>query len=186
MDFKADCDFFNLVFKFKELLEEFNKIHNLSNYKDINKVALDSINSLKILDFYPKNCIDIGSGSGIPAIFLSFILKNTNFYLFEPNNKKASFLTYVKINLDLKNVFIYKNKIEEEKNLKADLITSRAVMKTKELIKISKNVIKNDTKMLLFKGSSYKDEVDGLNYSVLNSANRNYLLIKDLLCLEKY
>ncbi|EDO7881963.1 16S rRNA (guanine(527)-N(7))-methyltransferase RsmG, partial [Campylobacter coli] len=74
---------------YKEILNKFNRIHNLTQLKNIDENILDSIEILKYFDFSKaKNIVDIGSGAGFPAIFLAFILPS-NFHLFEPNPKKA-------------------------------------------------------------------------------------------------
>ncbi len=57
---------------YKEILNKFNRIHNLTQLKNIDENILDSIEILKYFDFSKaKNIVDIGSGAGFPAIFFS-------------------------------------------------------------------------------------------------------------------
>lgn len=173
-NFYENCD------KFKEILAKFNKIHSFTTYKNIDDVIEDSIKPLEFLDFYPKNAIDIGSGAGFPAIFLAMVLKNCNWNLYEPHQKKSSFLNYTKVALNLNNVMVYAAKIEDCKKFRADFITSRAVMKTKDLLKICNGFYDENTKFLFYKGSSVEDEIDGLNAKILNDGVRNYLFMEEI------
>lgn len=167
---------------YKELFLKYNKIHNISNYKDINPQLIDS---LKILDFYDfkacKNIVDIGSGAGFPALFLAFVLKKSNIYLVEANKKKSAFLMLAKSRLKIENIKIIPKKIQDfELDFKVDLISSRALMKSKELIFLCDHIIDENTKMLLYKGSNVKAELEGLKYKIFSYNNRNYVLLENL------
>lgn len=172
-DFRQNCD------KFAQILKDFNKIHSLTNYKpsEFNKILQDSIAPIKFLSTYPKSAIDIGSGAGFPAIFLSFILKDCQFTLFEPNPKKSSFLTYLKVMLNLQNVKVVGKKIEKTPKFIADLITSRALMKSEDLLKLCAGFYDEKSEILLYKGSSVKDELNEINAKIFSDNNRNYILI---------
>ncbi|MCR4941348.1 MAG: 16S rRNA (guanine(527)-N(7))-methyltransferase RsmG [Campylobacter sp.] len=166
---------------YKEILNKFNKIHNLTRYEDIDSQINDSIAGLEILgDFAPKTAIDVGSGAGFPAIFLALKMPNCKWYLFEPNSKKASFLSYAKIHLDLQNVKVYAKKIQDQNKFVADLITSRALAKTSDLLEICKGFYNEDSKILLYKGSSVLEELQGLNAKIFNKNNRNFVLLENL------
>lgn len=172
-------DFKEKIDNFSEILSSFNKIHNLTNYKNLDFVIKDSLDGLKFITNSPKIAIDIGSGAGFPAIFLALALKDCKWHLFEPNHKKSAFLTYVKINLKLENVIIHPKKIEDEVKFKADLITSRAVMKTYKILEISNGFYDKKTLFLLYKGSSVEDEVKNLkNYKLQKYENRVFLTFK--------
>lgn len=186
MNFQIDQNFQELLEKYDKNLKKFNQIHSLTKYENLNLIANDSIKALEFLDFYPKVAIDVGSGAGFPGIFLAIILKQCQWHLFEPNAKKASFLSYLKIDLGLKNVEIHRKKLQEDMPFIADLITSRALMKTKDLIKISKGFYDEKTSMLLYKGSSYESEIDRLDAKVFkgDDENRNYIIVRNLKCLQ--
>ena len=55
-------------------------------------------------------------------------------------NKKSFFLNFVKTSLKLDNLTVLCNRVEEVKDLKVDLITSRAVTNTSLLLDITKNI----------------------------------------------
>lgn len=183
VNFLETCDiktFENKVQVYKNLLEKFNHIHNLTRFKNIDENIVDS---LKILDFkdlnFAKNIVDVGSGAGFPAVFLAFILK-AEFYLFEPNAKKAAFLRAVKIECELENLHIFKQKIEECKpEFKAELITSRALMSIKCLMNLCKKLCYEKSVFILWKGSEvYKELKDFKDYELYENALRKYCILK--------
>lgn len=166
---------------YKEILNKFNRIHNLTQLKNIDENILDSIEILKYFDFSKaKNIVDIGSGAGFPAIFLAFILPS-NFHLFKPNPKKAAFLRNIKIECNLTNLTVYKEKVENYKSsFKADIITSRALMDVKPLIKLCLNISDQKTIFILWKGSEIFDEVEGLkDYDIFENGLRRYCVLKN-------
>ncbi|MBK1971087.1 16S rRNA (guanine(527)-N(7))-methyltransferase RsmG [Campylobacter sp. 2018MI35] len=186
LDFLKEYDiknFENKIQIYKNLLNKYNRIHNLTQFKTIDENIIDS---LKILDFkdlnFAKNIIDIGSGAGFPAIFLAFVLKS-QFYLFEPNAKKAAFLRNVKIECKLDNVFIVKEKIQDYKSqLTADIITSRAFSDISSLIKLCRNFYNEHTLFLLYKGSKVYEECKILKeYEIIERDFRKYCLFKGIL-----
>lgn len=174
--------FWESVAKFDEVLKKFNKIHSLTNYKDIKPVALDSIEPIKFLGFEPKVCVDVGSGAGFPAIFLAMILRECEFHLYEPIAKKSSFLSYAALSLNLQNITVHSGKIENCDKIKADLITSRALMKTADLIKICQGFYDEETTFLLYKGSNAKFEIEELkcDKQIYCQNERNYVILKGL------
>ncbi|MBM0637344.1 16S rRNA (guanine(527)-N(7))-methyltransferase RsmG [Campylobacter sp. VicNov18] len=165
---------------YKDILKKFNRIHNLTQLKNIDENILDSV---KILDFYDfsqaKNIVDIGSGAGFPAVFLAFLLKN-DFHLFEPNAKKAAFLRSIKIECKLDHLNIYKEKIQDYKDLlQADIITSRALMDIKPLLEICKKIHYKNTVFILWKGSKIHKELQDIkNYKIFENNLRKYCILK--------
>ena len=169
------AEFDEKVKAYAQIFAKFNKVHSLSNYKDISEQVLDSIRPLEIFDLSAKTAIDVGSGAGFPAIFLALAMPRTKWHLFEPIAKKSSFLSYAKIELGLQNLEVHSQKIELADKFTADLITSRALSKTKELIKICDGFYDEKTKFLIYKGSSVMDEISGIDAQIYNKKNRNYI-----------
>ena len=128
---------------YAQIFAKFNKVHSLSNYKDISEQVLDSIKPLEIFDLSAKTAIDVGSGAGFPAIFLALAMPRTKWQLSD--------------------------------KFTADLITSRALSKTKELIKICEGFYDENTKFLIYKGSSVMEEISGIDAQIYNEKNRNYI-----------
>ncbi|EHG9255483.1 16S rRNA (guanine(527)-N(7))-methyltransferase RsmG [Campylobacter upsaliensis] len=157
---------------YKNLLKKFNQIHNLTQLKNIDENIQDSIEILNFIDLTKaQNIADIG----FPAIFLSFLL-DSRFYLFEPNAKKSAFLRSVKVECELKNLTIFKEKAQNHKaQFKADFITSRALMKAKDLIQICRFLSDENTTFILYKGSEAQKEMQGFkDYQIYENKWRKY------------
>ncbi len=161
---------------FKELLNRWNKIHNLTNHKNIDSVIADSVFPILSGDGvsqnykYIKTAIDIGSGAGFPAIFLAILMEGTQFFLFEPAYKKASFLSVVISELKLKNVKVCPQKIQlHNPKFRADLITSRALMSALNIAKIAAGFYNKNTQFLLYKGSGANAEASELKSHFKNA-----------------
>lgn len=206
-------EFWDFVHIYEQNLIKFNQIHNLTNYKSLKSVAIDSVEMLENLAKFIQStsnlnatnelnlnapnqsnlsqippfdkikiCVDVGSGAGFPAVFLSFVLKDCEFHLFEPIMKKASFLSFVKINLNLKNIIIHPQKIQNSPKFTANLITSRALMKTSDLIQICSGFYDKNSIFALYKGQNAKDEIANINATkqISHAKNRNYVFLKDI------
>ena len=162
-------------------LIKWNKIHKITNYttkESIKKQIKDSLYPLKYIKDI-KSAIDIGTGAGFPGLILAINMPNTKWYLVEPIKKKYSFLNYIKTILNLNNVTIVPKRLEESNITQVELITTRAVMPTKDIIKLSKPFLKKDGIILLYKGSNVFDELRAIKAKVISNGSRNYVFIKE-------
>lgn len=175
---KYNHKFEDKIIAYKEILAKFNAVHDLTKHEDLDWAIEDSFKGLDFINNSPKIAIDIGSGAGFPGLFLSFELSECQWHLYEPNFKRSSFLTYIKLNLGLKNVIIHSEKLENSAKFRADLITSRAVMKTKKILEISDGFYDDNTQFLLYKGSSVEGELDGLEAKIYKDGNRNFISLE--------
>lgn len=175
--FYEDCEVF------VKLLQQWGMVHNLSGRltrSDIEENILDSLYPLNFIDKY-ESFADIGTGAGYPGLILAIALRDVKSYLIEPRIKRVSFLNFVKATLKLDNLTIVCNRVEQVKDLQVDLITSRAVTNTSLLLDITKNIKKENSSYLFYKGSMLENEIEiaKLNdYKIVNRKDRNYLYIK--------
>ena len=175
--FYEDCEVFI------KLLQQWGKVHNLSGRllrSDIEENILDSIFPLNFINKY-NSFADIGTGAGYPGLILAMAQKDVKSYLIEPRIKRVSFLNFVKASLKLENLTVICSRVEEVKDLQVDLITSRAVTNTSLLLDITKNIKKENSSYLFYKGSMLESEIEiaKLNdYKIVNRKDRNYLYIK--------
>ncbi len=176
-------NFFYNVQKYKEHLHKWNKIHNLTGAKDNNTLDEFIYDAVFPLSFLPEvsTLMDIGTGAGFPGMILAFGLPNTHVTLVEPLSKRASFLQFIKADLNLSNVTVVKKRVEQMEPKTFDMITSRAVTETKMLLKLSENFRDSNTKFLFYKGEKVFDEVkDGvqnMQHKIIETKNRHYLLL---------
>lgn len=147
---------------FSQLLLEWNRVHNLGGNLDLQMIQeyiTDSIYPLEFMKDFEK-CMDIGSGAGFPAIPLAIKRPDKEFFLVEPRKKRCAFLQYICTELELFNVEICKTRIENlEKEIQVDLITSRALMPTQDLITLSKRFLSQNGYFLFYKGEGLEAEI---------------------------
>ncbi|MDY6821864.1 MAG: 16S rRNA (guanine(527)-N(7))-methyltransferase RsmG [Deferribacterota bacterium] len=151
-----------------DLLEHFYSIHNeeslnLTAIKDREsfyvKHYLDSIYIFKKLDLKFNKLIDIGSGGGFPGIPIAIFYPNSEVILIESKIKKCKFLENAIKRCGINNVKIINERAEKIDHLKADIITSRAVGKISYILNITKQMYKKNTKLILYKGENYQNEI---------------------------
>ena len=158
-------------------------VHNLSGRltrSDIEENILDSLYPLSFIDKY-ESFADIGTGAGYPGLILAMALRDVKSYLIEPRIKRVSFLNFVKASLKLDNLAVICSRVEQVKDLQVDLITSRAVTNTSLLLDITKNIKKENSSYLFYKGSMLESEIEIAkinDYKIVNRKDRNYLYIK--------
>ncbi len=173
-------NFFYNVQKYKEHLFKWNKIHNITGAKDeetINEFIYDAVFPVS---FLPKvtSLLDIGTGAGFPGMILALALPDTEVTLVEPLKKRASFLQFIKADLELKNVTVVKKRVEDMPHKIFDIITSRAVTDTKMLLKLSKGFRDKNSQLLFYKGEKVYDEVEDMPHKIIRTKNRHYLLMQ--------
>ncbi len=169
--------------KYSNTLQEWGKIHNLTASLKDSDIASNIIDSLYPLQYIPKPTmwLDVGSGAGFPAIVVAIIWSDTKAVLCEPRNKRASFLRYVSIELELEGVEVAKKRVEELDSKPFDMILSRAVGNTSVLMELVSNLVTPKTSYLLYKGSNVDKEIEDASikkdYKVFTKGYRKYLYI---------
>jgi len=121
---------------FTVLLQEWNKIHNLTGAKHLKDIYPNIVDALFPCTFIkePTSILDVGTGAGFPGMMLAIAYPNIKTVLCEPRNKRASFLKYVAMELGLSNVVVVKKRVEAYDHEPFGLISSRAVTDTKMLL----------------------------------------------------
>jgi 16S rRNA (guanine527-N7)-methyltransferase len=145
------------------LLKKNKEINLISNSTVENSRERHIIDSAQIVDFIDKNdnnCTDIGSGSGLPGIVLAIIMKYKNplmkFNLYEKSFRKSEFLKDVSNKLGL-NTEIFQKDIFKERNLKTDLIVTRAFKPLPIILDLVYKNFQNFKNVILFLGKNRKD-----------------------------
>ena len=78
--------------------------------------------------------------------------------LADSNRKKSLFLKSIKKELGVSYTVV--NKRSENINQKFDIITARAVTSVKSFLDLNHNLIKKESILVLFKGRTWKEEVN--------------------------
>ena len=176
--------FYERCEKYRALLQQWGKIHNLTaslKTQEIEDNIVDSIYPLKFLDSF-NSLADVGTGAGYPGMILAIARPNVKVVLVEPRAKRVAFLNFVKSALKLENVSIEQKRIEDVQNKRFDLITSRAVSNTTLLLDLTKHLKDENTQYLFYKGSLCQEEIKDAeikNCEVFKvGVHRNYLYMK--------
>ena len=157
--------------KFSEIVLKWQKSLNLiskNTVSDIwNRHILDSAQLYLYLPADASVLVDIGSGAGFPGIVLAILNKELDgsvrqFYLIESDVKKCIFLNEVVRQLDLP-VRVINERIEKISDIKADVLTARALADVPTLLKWSEQLRSTKTTCLFLKGESVDQEVEKLS-----------------------
>lgn len=176
-----DESVFENIDRYKTLLFKWNRVHNLTGIKDEKQLDEFIHDAIYPITFLPKikNLLDIGTGAGFPGMMLAIAMSDVEVTLVEPIVKRASFLQFVKADLELDNVNVKNSRIQELDSELFDIVTSRAVTDTKLLIELSKPFCHSDTQLLFYKGENVYNEVDkSMDYEIIKAQKRHYLLLK--------
>ena len=169
--------------EFRSLLLSENKKINLiskSTEKDsIKRHIIDSAQIIDIIDKNTKTCLDIGSGPGIPGVFLAIILKKKGskikFELYEKSMKKSNFLKKMIKHFEL-NAEVNQKNIFEERGLEADIIVARAFKPLQKILELINKNFSHYNSLILFLGKSGRDNIN----QCLKSWKFDYEIVKSL------
>ena len=159
----------------RETLNELNNfsISILKRNKEINLISSSSEKSINIrhiedsaqtLDFIDKKdvniCTDLGSGAGLPGIVLAILMKpkkpRFKVIIYEKSYHKSNFLKETSKKFKL-NTEINQKNIFEQKDLKTDIIISRAFKPLPVIFEIASKNFKRFKYIILFLGKSGKE-----------------------------
>ncbi len=144
--------------KYYNLLIEENKKINLTTITNKEEVYLkhyyDSLTIIKVIDLTKDlSIIDIGTGAGFPGLVLKIVFPNLKITLLDAQEKRIKFLNKVIKELNLKNIKTVHSRIEDYKEEKFDIVTSRAVAKTNILLELSCQLLKTNGYFIFLKSN---------------------------------
>lgn len=130
------------------LYRDWNAKINVISRKDIDNLyshhVLHSLGIAKVANFRPGTSImDVGTGGGFPGIPLAILYPECRFLLVDSIGKKIRVASDVIEQLGLTNVKAVHRNVMEEKG-KYDFVVSRAVMDTRELVRLVKKNISRE------------------------------------------
>ena len=147
--------------KYLDKLQNYNSHTNIVGKSTLLKPWISHIlDSLQILPFIQNkkfSILDMGTGAGLPGIVLN-VLGCSNVTLVDSNQKKINFLKSIKKELNLK-INLILGRLENIKNSKFDVITSRALANLEKLLSYSQKFMKKNTVLIFLKGKTVNEEL---------------------------
>jgi 16S rRNA (guanine527-N7)-methyltransferase len=158
------------LLKFLEILLRENEKINLTAIRSledgVTKHLVDSLAalSLPICTPEPRACVDLGSGSGMPAFALALLRPAWNFTLVESTKKKAHFLDLCAAELGLlKQVKVAPERAESlaQGRLRecADLVSCRALGRLNIVLELGLPLLKIGGYLICYKGPQPQEEI---------------------------
>lgn len=141
--------------QYVDLLNRWNKTYNLTAVRDPkDMIPLHTFDSLVVADLIKgDNCLDVGSGGGLPTIPLAIMQPQRQFTALDTNGKKTRFIQQAVIELGLKNVSVEHERVENWKPEKLfDAIISRAFASIHDFVSSSSSHLKEGGTMYAMKG----------------------------------
>ena len=140
---------------------------NLISRKDFENFYLHHIiHSLSITKFElikdENNIIDLGTGGGLPGIPLAIYYNRKNFLLVDSIRKKISAVDKIINKINAKNISTLNNRAENL-DIKADIIICRSVSSVDNLIQWTKGLLKDEGRLILFKGGNVNKELKNIS-----------------------
>jgi 16S rRNA (guanine527-N7)-methyltransferase len=146
----------------------YNQKFNLISKSTIDNIwdrhILDSAQLVKFIEFKDQFSLsDLGTGAGFPGIVLAIFNRNNKFHvkLYEKSRVKIKFLVEICEKLGIK-ASIYENNFNSH-IISSDYIVSRAFKKLEEQIRISREIVKVNHKLIILKGKNAEQEIKQLN-----------------------
>lgn len=148
------------LFMYLEMLEEWNRIHNLTGVKDpkewVSKHILDSLSIMPYLK--GQRILDVGTGAGLPGIPLALAMPKCSFVLLDSNQKKITFVQHVILSLGLNNAEAVCLRVQSYKpDHLFNYVISRAYASVNDFILSAGHCLAPKGKLLAMKGK--KDSI---------------------------
>ena len=160
-----------------EYNKKFNLISKSTEPLIWDRHVLDSAQLVKYIDFNDGSSLsDLGTGAGFPGIVLAIFNKNIKFHvkLYEKSRVKNTFLFGLCEKLNIK-ADIYENDYRSH-DITSNYVVSRAFKKLEEHIRISREIVKVNHKLIILKGRTAEEEIKKLNKDL----NYSYTLEKSM------
>lgn len=150
----------------KTFIEENSKINLMSKNDEkliFEKHIYDSL-SIKFLfdklDTLPKTILDIGTGGGFPSIPIALEYPEIQVTGIDSIQKKINAISNIAKELQIKNIEFIRDRVENIKDKKYDMITSRAVAQASLLIEYAYPLLKKDGYLVLYKSKNVDEEIE--------------------------
>ena len=154
-----------LVFEEYFKKSTYQQINNKENNQIKTNTSINNGNNKNLNGNILNKIIDIGAGAGFPSIPLCIANDNLNITALDSVNKKTNFINLAKNEYNLNNLSVINGRIEDlakksEHRQQYDYVISRAVAELPTLLEYCAPMLKNNGKIIAYKGSNYINELD--------------------------
>ena len=170
---EPNADQLNQLKQYVALLDRWNKTYNLTAVRNPNDmIPLHIFDSLVVADYIKgDNCLDVGSGGGLPTIPLAIMQAHRQFVALDTNGKKTRFIQQAVIELGLKNVQVVHKRVEDwQADTSFDAIISRAFASIYDFVTSSSIHLADNGVLYAMKGQYPSTEMQYLpkDYSLVD------------------
>lgn len=152
-----------------ELLLKWNKTYNLSAIRQMDQmITHHTLDSLAVAPYLKEKetILDVGSGAGFPGLVLAIYYPNKKITLVDTVQKKTSFLTAVKNELQLNNVTVFHERVEKmDQKVLYDAIISRAFASIKDFMALSQHLLAEKGTFYAMKAAQFEEELEDIKSS---------------------
>lgn len=149
------------------LLAKWNQVHNLTairNPADMRvQHLLDCLAVVgplrRVVRTGSARVLDVGSGAGLPGVVLAVAAPELQVTCVDAVAKKAAFVTQVAAELGLKNLRAEHARVEQLRVPPFDVVTSRALGSLRDLIRLTRPLLKPGGVWMAMKGVHPTDEL---------------------------
>ena len=148
--------------RFAELVSAENERQNLIARSTVETMWVrHMLDSVQLIPLAPADgtWLDIGTGGGFPGLAIA-IATPRPMILIEPRRRRAEFLQHAIRSLELDDVAVRQCKVEDVDDVKAAIISARAVAPIDRLIRASSHCAARETCWILPRGASYGMDVE--------------------------
>lgn len=164
----------NQFMAYASLLIKWNRHINLTGIRSFREILIKHfLDSLTPLSYLPEkaNLLDLGTGAGFPGLPIKIVRPDQAVTLIEASAKKVSFLKETVRHLNLGPVPIYQTYLGKGSSLlletgSFEMIVTRAVGKTMNLVIAADFLLKPGGKVLFMKGPGGLEEIESLKIQI--------------------
>jgi len=146
---------------FLALLEQWNRVHNLTGLRDrADLIDRHLVESLALVPLVAGTAAaDIGSGGGLPGLPLAICMPGVQFTLIESRRKRVSFLRHAAATLGLANVSVAHGRVEDLELTGFSTVLARAVAPPAELLALATPLLAPGGRLVLLTSESRRAEL---------------------------
>src|SRR5574344_1263360 len=134
------------------------------------KHIYDSLSIKLFFDKYKINekidLLDFGTGGGFPSVPIAIEYPHINVLALDSIRKKITAIENIKQDLSIKNLEAVCDRVENLKDKKFDVITSRAVASLDKLIFYAAPLLKKDGYLVAYKSKKYEEQLSNSKQAV--------------------